>query len=121
MVKGRKGAIQQMQALIVPLVGIGVVLAIGFLILAQVKDQAIQVNPCMTNTGLNAWVYNSSTLDCGNYSANNATRGSVSYAVNGTSTIQVALSDIPGWLPIIIITVIGAILIGLVSIFGRRR
>ena len=33
-----------------------------------------------------------------------------------------AMDDIPGWLPIIVITVIGALLIGLVSMFrGDRR
>ena len=31
-----------------------------------------------------------------------------------------AMSEIPGWLSIIIITVIGALLIGLVSMFRRR-
>jgi len=34
--------------------------------------------------------------------------------------VQGALDDIPGWLPIIIITIIGAILLGLVSLFVRR-
>ena len=31
-----------------------------------------------------------------------------------------AMADIPGWLPIIIITIIGALLIGLVSMFRGR-
>ena len=31
-----------------------------------------------------------------------------------------AMDDIPGWLPIIVITVIGALLIGLVSMFRGR-
>ena len=33
---------------------------------------------------------------------------------------QNAMSDIPGWLPIIVITVIGALLIGLVQFFRAR-
>lgn len=40
-----------------------------------------------------------------------------SYAVNETMN---AMNEIPGWLSIIIITVIGALLIGLVSMFRRR-
>ena len=34
--------------------------------------------------------------------------------------VQGALDDIPGWLPIIIITIIGALLISLVAIFRRQ-
>ncbi|GAG87311.1 unnamed protein product, partial [marine sediment metagenome] len=38
-------------------------------------------------------------------------------AWNATNDVQSAMSDIPGWLPIIVITVIGALLIGLVARF----
>lgn len=34
--------------------------------------------------------------------------------------VQNAMDDIPSWLPIIIITIIGALLIGLVALFRRR-
>ena len=34
--------------------------------------------------------------------------------------VQNAMADIPGWLPIIVITVIGALLIGLVQFFRAR-
>ena len=34
--------------------------------------------------------------------------------------VQSAMDDIPGWLPIIVITVIGALLIGLISYFRGR-
>ena len=44
-----------------------------------------------------------------------------SYAINGTRQVQNATSSIPGWLPIIIITIIGAIIIGLVSMFRGRK
>ena len=40
-----------------------------------------------------------------------------SAACNGTKDTINAIQDIPGWLPIIVITVIGALLIGLVSRF----
>ena len=121
MVKDKKAQISQIQALIIPLVAIGVVLGIGFLITAEVKDQIDTTDPCMSTIGTaNVWVHNANESFCRNYSVNNATLGSVSYGMNSTSTVQSALSDIPGWLPIIIITVIGALLIGLVGMFRGR-
>jgi len=41
-------------------------------------------------------------------------------ASTSVDTVQSALADIPGWLPIIIITIIGALLISLVAIFRRQ-
>ena len=43
--------------------------------------------------------------------------GNATAAVN---EVQDAMSDIPGWLPIIVITVIGALLLGLVAYFRGR-
>ncbi len=88
----KKAQIEQLTNLIVPLIGIGIVLVVGFLIMAEAKDQVQAINDSGTD---------------------------VQIALNGTSDVQNAMSDIPGWLPIIVITVIGAILIGLVSMFRR--
>ena len=41
-------------------------------------------------------------------------------ASKAVDEVQIALDDIPGWLPIIIITIIGALLISLVAIFRRQ-
>jgi len=41
-------------------------------------------------------------------------------ASTAIDTVQNAMQDIPGWLPIIVITIIGALLIGLVSYFRGR-
>ena len=46
-----------------------------------------------------------------------AADGNATAAVN---EVQDAMSDIPGWLPIIVITVIGALLLGLVAYFRGR-
>jgi len=169
----KKAQIEQIGAIIVPLVGIGIVLAIGFLIFAEVKDQAIDMSSSMslTNNTLTVTLdsfstmnfscifeedatvtelYNGSSVKCsnvvlgvGNYTISGRTInvsddsiggiGGVSttlfanysciehsYAINGTRSVQNATDDIPGWLPIIVITIIGVILIGLVSIFRRR-
>ncbi len=42
-------------------------------------------------------------------------------ATAGVVAVQNAMQDIPGWLPIIVITIIGALLIGLVAMFGMGR
>ena len=43
-------------------------------------------------------------------------------ASNAVAETVSAIADIPGWLPIIVITVIGALLLGLVYLFtGRPR
>lgn len=103
MIKDRKAQIGQLQNLIIPLVGIGIVLAIGFLILAEVKDQTWAVE-------------NNASAACSKTTGENC-----SYGVNASIEIQKAMDDIPGWLPIIIITVVGVILLGLVALFRGRR
>ena len=97
----KKGAIQEIQALIVPLVGVAIVLVVGFLIFAETKTQLYSIQGC-TSHG----------------SCTGATNGTAAW--NATTEIQNAMQDIPGWLPIIIITVIGAILLGLVAYFRGR-
>ena len=44
--------------------------------------------------------------------------GNATAAVN---TLTTAAADIPDWVPIVVITVIGALLIGLVAVFRARR
>lgn len=83
----KKGVIGNLQPMIVALVGIGIILAISFLILAEV--------------------------------ASNGKVAADSNATAAVSEVQSAMDDIPGWLPIIVITVIGALLIGLVALFRR--
>ena len=56
--------------------------------------------------------------------ANVAANDQVAADSNASTALDVtqnAMADIPGWLPIIIITIIGALLIGLVSLFRGRR
>ena len=99
----KKGVIDQLTAMIIPVLVIAIVLVVGFLILAEAKGQIETIE------GVNATGHNAVGDD--NFT---------SAAWNATGVVQVALSDIPGWLPIIIITIIGALLISLVSVFRRR-
>ena len=50
----------------------------------------------------------------------NLTQADDSIALNATATLTTAASTVPTFVPLIVITVIGAVLIGLVSMFGRR-
>ena len=52
--------------------------------------------------------------------ASNTTVTADANATAAVNTVQDAMGDIPGWLPIIVVTVIGALLIGLVSLFRRQ-
>jgi len=94
----KKGQVDALMPLITAMVVIGIVLVVGFLIFAQVGSQV--------------W-----TID-GLSEASNDT----SYGYNATMAVTEAINDIPGWLPIIIVVVIGALLIGLVSFLrGQAR
>ena len=51
--------------------------------------------------------------------ASNTTVAADSNATAAVSTLQSATDDIPGWVPLIVIAVIGSILLGLVALFRR--
>lgn len=89
MFANRRGVLDNLIPLVIGLVVIGVVLAVGFLIMSNIaSNAAVAADP-------------------------NATR-----AIGLTTT---AMAGIPGWLGVIIIVVIGALLIGLVSMFNQKR
>jgi len=52
--------------------------------------------------------------------AANSTVTADANASEAVDQVQQAMDDIPGWLPIIVITVIGALLLGLVAFFRAR-
>lgn len=79
--------------------GLLLVLVVGFLIMAEAKEQIENIE------GLN---------DSTNY-----TECIGSYACNGTSTLQEAMDTIPGWVPLIVIGVIGAILLSLIGLYRK--
>ncbi len=92
--KNKKGVIDQLTSMITPIIVIAIVLVVGFLILSQARTQI-----------------NTIEGTC------NSTEGG--FGCNATIEVQNALDDIPQWLPIIIITIIGALLISLVAVFRR--
>lgn len=100
----KKGVVENLVPLVIGLVVVGVVLAIGFLILSNIASN--------------------DALGFAAEAANGCNRTSVdacSAAYNGTATTITAMAGIPGWLGVIIIVVIGALLIGLVSMFRQQQ
>jgi Na+/H+ antiporter NhaC len=51
--------------------------------------------------------------------AANTTVAADQNATNAVKTLQTSASSIPGWVPLVVIAVIGAILLGLVAMFRR--
>jgi|TARA_R100000501_G_C2629296_1_gene123923 uncharacterized protein (UPF0333 family) len=96
----KKGqAFTQLAQLATGIAVLAIVLVITFLIISQGKSQVRDIE------GLN-----SSDAAC-----------QTSLACNATDTIASAVDDIPGWIPLIVVASIGAILLGLVSLFSKRR
>lgn len=82
--------------LAIGVVTLAIILVVGFLVIAEGQSQLITLEGIDTANG--------STYTAG---------------YNATVTLQDAMNDIPGWVPIIIIVAIGAILIALVSVFRK--
>ena len=93
----KKGQIfNQLGALGIGIAALAITLVVTFLILSQAKSQLVEID------GIN-------TSDSSTYSL----------GYNSTSTLQGAVDTIPGWIPLIIIASIGAILLSLVAVFRR--
>lgn len=112
----KRGLLEDLQKIIVPLIAIGIVLVIGFLIMAEAKSNVATINPCNVTT----YNYNT-TGNCCYQTGHVCTSGNLSAAMIATQETQTAMSDIPTWLPIIIITIIGAMLIGLVAMYRKLK
>ena len=95
----KKGQVfQQLGALGVAVATLSIILVVTFLIISQGRTVA------SNQEGI---VYNAT--DC-----------TTSSTCNATSTLMSAVDDIPTWMPIVIITAIGSILLGLVQLFRVR-
>lgn len=98
--RNKKGQVfANLAALAVGIATLAIVLTVTFIIMSQAKTQI-------------------ASIESGTTANMGADNGSIAY--NATATLQSAVSDIPGWVPLIVIASIGAILLGLVSLFRRR-
>jgi len=121
--KGQISGLNDMVPLITSLVAVGIVLVVGFLIMAETKST---IAPCSNSSSH----FNSTDNLC--YLANStasstsggeliAGSGSSAFvaAYNGTTSTQTAIATIPDFLPIIVITVIGIILLSSVAMLRK--
>ena len=95
--------LEQLGSMVIGIVVVGIVLAVGLLILAQTRVQISATDAVYDVNGSNI-----------------ASGIMTSAAWNSTHTTQMATATVPGWLPIIVIVIIGSILIGLVMFFRGR-
>lgn len=96
----KKAQLAQLGGMVTALVAVAIVLVVGFLIMAQAFTQADALDTVADFTNVSQCVW--------------------SATCNATQEVRGAMDDIPAWLPIIIVTMIGAILIGMVAYFKAR-
>jgi len=100
--KGKKGqAMQTLAGLAVGIATLAIVLTVTFLILSEGRAEVADIEGIVANGG--GLQSNQSSL-----------------AINSTNTMIDAVSGISGWVPLIVIGVIGSALLGLVALFRRR-
>ncbi len=115
----KKGQVfEQFGGLATGIAALAIILTVAFLIMSEGKDQAAAIGTDFCS-GADNLAFNPSNGTCSNAS-HSQTNANLSFAWNGTATMQNATADIPGWIPLVIIAVIGAILLGLVALFRRR-
>lgn len=97
--KNKKGVagMEQLGALGIGIASLAITLVVVFLIISQGQTQIADIE---------------------SFDATNTSQRTTSY--NATVTLANAIDDIPAWVPLIVIAVIGSILIGLVAMFKRR-
>lgn len=74
-----------------------IVMVVAFLIIAEGKTQIVSID-----------------------GVNESNTSSFTAGYNATVTLQDAMSDVPSWIPIIVVATIGGILLGLVAYFKKR-
>jgi len=103
----KKAVLDNLSSLITGLAVLAIIASIIFLIIAETKSQVVAQDPC-------------DTAGATYYSGNNTcSTGTLSDSVTAITETQEATGDIPGWLPIIVVAVVGGLLLGLVRFFRR--
>lgn len=92
----KKGNMALLGSLAVGIATLAITLVVTFLIISQGRAQEVTIN--------NIDVANTTTW---------------THGYNATNTLASAVDDVPGWVPLIVIAVIGSVLLGLVAMFRR--
>ncbi len=101
--KSKRGQLQQLGSLAVGIVIIVIAIVVAFIIMSQGKKQIGEIEGLAENitTDIN---------EC-----------QKSIGCNATTVLQTSVDDIPDWMPIVIITMIGSILLGMVVVFAKMH
>lgn len=97
----KRGQFDQLVSLVISIAVIAIVLTVAFLIMSEGKNQIGDIE----------------SLDADGDGTINSTECQQSMACNSTATMQAATDDIPGWIPIIVIVTIGAVILGMIRMF----
>lgn len=121
----KKGQImQQLGGLAVGIAALTIVMVITFIIISQGRSQIVDMEGGTGACGNISHVYNgtqccepgtSQTALCGGINTSGTNE-----AYNVTHTLGSAVETIPGWVPLIVIAVIGSIILGVVMLFRNR-
>ena len=101
--KSKKGQLQQLGSLAAGIAIVAIALVVAFIIMSQGKVQIGEIEGLDSNI-------TTDPAECAK-----------SLGCNATTAIQTATDDIPDWLPIIIITMIGGILLTMVIGFAKMH
>ena len=94
---------QQLGALGVGIASLAIVLTVGFLVIVQARAQGAAMEG-----QVGGW----------DGVGSNCTQ---SATCNATTILRTSLGTVPGWIPLVVIAVIGAALLGLVGLFMKTR
>ena len=103
-----------------------ITLVISFLVITQSRTQLVNMEEdtyCTSPANLNGtWIFNETHRICQNTSNSSHKKvANLSAAYNSTDTLATSVDSIPGWVPLIVIAVIGSILLGLVALFKDEK
>ena len=109
---------EQMSGLAVAIAGLAIALVVTFLVISQSRSTMSDAEKCATS----GWSHNGTVccLDGATPCAGTNQSTAFSASFNATNTLGSAVDEIPGWVSLIVIAVIGSIILGLVAMFRNR-
>lgn len=105
---------ENLGALAVGIASLCIVLVVAFLIISKGRSQVTSSGGC-ANTTLS---FNSTSNRC--CDAYGTCTTGYDNAYNATAKLGSAVDDVPGWVPLIVIAVIGSVILGLVAMFRNK-
>ena len=113
----KKGQLDRFAELVMGLGILVITIAVILLIMAETRSQVRSLDGCANASE----VMNATDNKCYTNSSMSKLANAPSATWNATQKVLESTMDVPGWLPIIVITLIGGILLGLVRWFKGNR